>query len=115
VFEFRKFVLMARSTKKVGTIEDFYKGKNFWMPDNLQKDPGHINERTFEEINSDYIHKYDLLRKLVFEFLHFAILLKHTAWTVAEIAYALGFAEATHFNNFFKKHVQLSPLKFRND
>jgi len=42
------------------------------------------------------------------------VLLKHTAWNVADIAYALGFAEATHFNNFFKKHVQLSPVKFRN-
>ena len=42
------------------------------------------------------------------------ILLKHSAWTVSEIAFALGFNEVTHFNNFFKKHAQLSPLKFRN-
>ena len=33
---------------------------------------------------------------------------------ISEIAYALGFTEATHFNNFFKKHTQLSPSKFRN-
>lgn len=156
-------------------------------------------ERMFEEINSDYIHKYDVLRTIVFELLHFAmkmqpsmsidnqqinankrismlflellerqfpidenyqkinlrspsdfanqlnihvnhlnraikettqkttsqiiserilqeskILLKHSAWNVAEISNALGFTEVTHFNNFFKKHVQLSPLKFRN-
>ena len=158
-----------------------------------------IYERMFEEINSDYLHKYDVLRTLVFELLHFAmkmqpsaemdrkavhaaqristlflellerqfpiddnhqtvnlrsasdfarqlnvhvnhlnravkettektttqliaerflqeakILLKHSAWPVSEIAYALGYTEVTHFNNFFKKHVQLSPLKFRN-
>jgi AraC-like DNA-binding protein len=158
-----------------------------------------LYQQMFEEIDSDYIHKYDVLRTLVFELLHFAmkmqscaqfdkqpinasqristlflellerqfpidethqalnlrsasdfagqlnihvnhlnkaikettekttsqliaerilqeskILLKHSAWTVAEIAYALGFTEATHFNNFFKKHAQLSPLKFRN-
>jgi AraC family transcriptional regulator, transcriptional activator of pobA len=42
------------------------------------------------------------------------ILLKHSKWSVAEIAFALGFTEVTHFNNFFKKHVQLSPLRFRN-
>jgi AraC-like DNA-binding protein len=42
------------------------------------------------------------------------ILLKQTAWTVSEIAYALGFREATHFNNFFKKNVHIGPLKFRN-
>jgi len=158
-----------------------------------------IYKKMFEEINSDYVHKYDVLRNLVFELLHFGmkiqpavksekhlinasqristmflellerqfpidedhqafslrsasdfsnqlnvhvnhlnralkettdkttsqiigerilqeakILLKHSAWTVSEIAYALGFNEVTHFNNFFKKHVQLSPLKFRN-
>lgn len=153
----------------------------------------------FEEINSDYIHKYDVLRNLVFELLHFAmkiqpntnfdkqqinasqrismlflellerqfpiddnhrkinlrsasefanqlnvhvnhlnravkdttekttsqiiaerilqeakILLKHSSWSVSDIAYALGFTEVTHFNNFFKKHIQVSPLKFRS-
>lgn len=158
-----------------------------------------LYDRMFEEINSDYIHKYDVLRTLVFELLHFAmkmqptacvgrkqinasqristlflellerqfpiddnhqkiylrsasefagqlnihvnhlnravkettqkttsqliaerilqeskILLKHSNWNVSEIAYALGFSEVTHFNNFFKKHVDLSPLKYRN-
>ena len=157
-----------------------------------------VYERMFEEIGSDYIHKYDVLRTLVFELLHFAmklqpsdnfskkqinasqristlflellerqfpvddnhqkitlrsasdfagqlnvhvnhlnravkettektttniiagrivqeskILLKHSSWSVSDIAYALGFTEVTHFNNFFKKHVQVSPLKFR--
>lgn len=158
-----------------------------------------IYDRMFDEINSDYTHKYDVLRTNVFELIHFAlkmepsavldkkaiqasqristlflellerqfpiddnhqkinlrsasdyanqlnvhvnhlnravkettekttsqliaerflqeakILLKHSAWSVSEIAYALGFTEVTHFNNFFKKHVQISPLKFRN-
>lgn len=158
-----------------------------------------IYKKMFEEIKSDYVHKYDVLRNLVFELLHFAlktepstkidkqqinasqristlflellerqfpidenhaavslrsasdfanqlnvhvnhlnravkettdkttsqviaervlqeskVLLKHSTWTVSEIAYGLGFTETTHFNNFFKKHVQLSPLKFRN-
>lgn len=158
-----------------------------------------IYERMFEEINSDYIHKYDVLRNLVFELLHTAmkmqpfslvdkpqinaaqristlflellerqfpieenhpkvnlrtasefalqlnvhvnhlnravktitekttsqiiaerilqeakIMLKHSQWNVSEIADALGFAEVTHFNNFFKKHTGTSPLKFRN-
>ncbi|MHC2990474.1 transcriptional regulator [Pontibacter sp. HJ8] len=158
-----------------------------------------VYERMLEEINSDYTHKYDVLRNLALELVHLAlkaqpaakydkqtinasqritslftellerqfpidnthqkvqlrtaadfagqlnihvnhlnravkevtekttsqliaerilqeakILLKHTAWTVSEIAYALGFTEVTHFNNFFKKHVPLSPLKFRN-
>jgi AraC-like DNA-binding protein len=43
------------------------------------------------------------------------ILLRHSNWNVSEIAYALGFAEVTHFNNFFKKHTDTSPSKFRKD
>jgi AraC family transcriptional regulator, transcriptional activator of pobA len=42
------------------------------------------------------------------------IMLKHSNWSVSEVAYSLGFNEVSHFNNFFKKHVHLSPLKFRN-
>jgi AraC family transcriptional regulator, transcriptional activator of pobA len=34
---------------------------------------------------------------------------------VSEIAYTLGFKELSHFNNFFKKHTQMSPLQFRID
>ena len=158
-----------------------------------------VYRKIFDEIKSDYVHKYDVLRNLVFELLHFAmkmepsaqsdkqpinasqristiflellerqfpideshpkvnlrsasefaqqlnihvnhlnravkaitektttqiiaervlqeakILLKHSQWNVSEIAYALGFTEVTHFNNFFKKHMGISPLKFRN-
>ncbi len=158
-----------------------------------------VFEKMFGEIASDYTHKYDVLRNLVFELLHFAmklqpsptgdkqppnasqriatlflellerqfpieenhpkvnlrtasdfarqlnihvnhlnravkaitdktttqiigerilqeakIMLKHSNWNVSEISDALGFAEVTHFNNFFKKHVETSPLKFRN-
>lgn len=42
------------------------------------------------------------------------VLLKHTGWSVSEIAYALGFKEVTHFSNFFKKHMDLNPSTFRN-
>jgi AraC family transcriptional activator of pobA len=159
-----------------------------------------IYERMFEEINSGYLYKYEVLRNLVSELLHFALkiqpatkslenqptnalqriskqflellerqfpidedyaslqlhnasdfanqlnvhvnylnralkettqktttqiiaerflqeskmLLKHSKWNVSEIAYTLGFSEVTHFNNFFKKHMQTNPSKFRN-
>ncbi|MEN9684657.1 MAG: hypothetical protein RLZZ28_443 [Bacteroidota bacterium] len=171
----------------------------FELTDEQQNTVKSLFLRMFDEINSDYEHKYDVLRTIVLELIHFAlklpsttkpvkqilnasqriatlfiellerqfpidtthrqmqlrtaadfasqlnvhvnhlnralkantdktttqiiaerilqeakILLKHSSWNVAEIADALGFAEVTHFNNFFKKHVQLSPLKFRN-
>ena len=41
------------------------------------------------------------------------ILLKHTDWNVADIAYSLGFREATHFSNFFRKHSGSSPSRYR--
>ncbi|MBI5917068.1 MAG: helix-turn-helix domain-containing protein [Bacteroidetes bacterium] len=40
--------------------------------------------------------------------------LRHSRWNVSEIGYALGFTEATHFTNFFKKQVGTSPGRFRN-
>lgn len=40
-------------------------------------------------------------------------LLQHTSWSVAEIAYSLGFAYPTYFNNFFKKQTGYTPLACR--
>lgn len=42
------------------------------------------------------------------------ILLQHTDLNISEIGFALGFTEATHFNNFFKKRTRISPSRFRN-
>lgn len=33
--------------------------------------------------------------------------------SISEIAFLLGFAETTHFNNFFRKNAKTSPTKFR--
>lgn len=41
------------------------------------------------------------------------ILLKHSSWNISEIAYTLGFEEVPHFNNFFKKHSELTPSAYR--
>ncbi len=41
-------------------------------------------------------------------------LLKHTDWTIAEIAYSLGFEYPSYFNNFFKKQTALTPKNFRD-
>lgn len=171
----------------------------FELTDKQAKTVSEVFQRMFTEIASEYLHKYDVLRGLVLELIHFAlkmqppvaiekqpinaaqristlfmellerqfpidenhqsvdlrsasdfarqlnvhvnhlnravkattektttqliaerilqeakILLKHSQWNVSDIAYALGFVELTHFNNFFKKHMQMSPLKFRN-
>jgi AraC family transcriptional regulator, transcriptional activator of pobA len=40
-------------------------------------------------------------------------LLQHTAWNVADIAYALGFEYPTYFNNFFKRMTGTNPKSLR--
>lgn len=40
-------------------------------------------------------------------------LIQLTDWNFSEIAYALGFKEVTHFNNFFKKTTNLTPSQLR--
>ena len=171
----------------------------FELPDEQLETATRIFVRMIEDINSEYVFKYDALRNLVFELLHLAmkmhpieilaahkvksfqrittlflellerqfpidenhpsvnlrsasdfahqlnvhtnhlnravkdttqktttqiiaerflqeakILLKYSNWQVTEIAFALGFTEVTHFHNFFKKYMAMSPLKFRN-
>jgi AraC-like DNA-binding protein len=54
----------------------------------------HINERILAEAKS---------------------LLKHTDWSIADIAFSLGFEYASYFNNFFKKHTGITPMKSRNN
>jgi AraC family transcriptional activator of pobA len=41
-------------------------------------------------------------------------LLKHTDWSVAQIASGLGFEEPAYFTNFYKKHNGLSPATARS-
>lgn len=40
-------------------------------------------------------------------------LLQHTDWSVADIAYALGFDYPTYFNNYFKRVTGATPRSFR--
>lgn len=40
-------------------------------------------------------------------------LLQHTDWSIAEVAYALGFEYPTYFNNFFKKKTGQIPKSIR--
>ncbi len=41
------------------------------------------------------------------------LLLKHTSWSVSEIADSLAFADVAHFCNFFKRQTGLVPRAFR--
>ena len=41
-------------------------------------------------------------------------LLQHTDWTIAEVAYALGFEYPTYFNNYFKRMTGTNPTSLRS-
>jgi AraC-like DNA-binding protein len=41
--------------------------------------------------------------------------LLHTNLQVSEIAYKLGFENASYFNRFFKKNTHLTPTKYRKE
>lgn len=170
----------------------------YFLSDTQEQFVAGIFEKMLEEINSDYVFKYDLLRNYVTELTHYALksepseslyqhpnaqsritavftellerqfpietpsqrfalrsakdfaeklavhvnhlnrsikvttgktttdliservlteaksLLKHTDWNISEIGYCLGFEEAAHFNNFFKKQTAFTPGHFRN-
>jgi AraC-like DNA-binding protein len=72
----------------------------------------HVNH--LNKVSQDVFHKPTSVIIQERILLEAKILLKHTDKAVSEIAYALGFKEKTHFNNFFKKFTQLSPTQFRN-
>jgi AraC family transcriptional activator of pobA len=41
------------------------------------------------------------------------VLLRHTDWSVSEIAFSLGFDYPTYFNNYFKRQTGTNPTAFR--
>jgi len=41
-------------------------------------------------------------------------LLAHTANSIKEVGFELGFDEPTNFIKFFKKHVEKTPIEFRS-
>lgn len=42
-------------------------------------------------------------------------LLSYSNLSVKEIGFSLGYDEPANFNNFFRKHVQQTPIQFRNE
>jgi AraC family transcriptional regulator, transcriptional activator of pobA len=71
--------------------------------------PNHLNKTIKEQTGktaSDFINDMLLMEAKA--------LLKHTELTISEIAYQLDFTDPSHFNKFFKKGMELTPLSYRN-
>jgi transcriptional regulator GlxA family with amidase domain len=95
---------------KVESLEEFYQRKFGWMPDKMRKEIGHFNIFRLEPFVEGKPTTQIISKRILQES---QVLLKHTAWNVSEIAYSPSFKEVTHFNNFFKKHVQQSPFNIQ--
>ncbi len=97
--EFKKNVIENMENKRP-QIKDF--------ADKLNLHPNYLNSviksKTGKTIN-DWITNRTLAAA--------KYLLKNTSLNAKEIAYKLGFSEPTHFNRFFKKHVNITPNEFR--
>ena len=62
------------------------------------------------QLNSGKNTNWHIQQKIIMEA---KMLLKNTDWSVAEIGYALGFENPPYFNNYFKKHTEMTPLSYR--
>lgn len=68
-------------------------------------------KRRFREVYDQSPAKYILLKKLEYALK----LLRASRKTVAEIAFECGFNSASSFNKVFKRHLETTPSKFRNN
>ncbi len=73
----------------------------------------HISERQLVETLRREVGKSP--RMLIEERLALEVkrLLVDPSLTIAEVGYALGFENASHFSRFFRRHAGLSPREFR--
>lgn len=45
--------------------------------------------------------------------LHSKVMLRHSNWSITEVAYCLGFEYSAYFNNIFKKQTGITPKSYR--
>ncbi len=75
----------------------------------LSVTPNHLNKIIKEQTGktaSDFINEMLLMEAKA--------LLKHTELSISEIAYQLDFTDPSHFNKFFKKGTEFTPMNYRN-
>lgn len=75
---------------------------------NLNIHTNHLNKilkATFGKTTSEMIEQRILQEA--------KILLKNTSWNICDIAFSLGFNEASYFTNFFKKREKVTPKNYK--
>ncbi|TAK50441.1 MAG: AraC family transcriptional regulator [Saprospiraceae bacterium] len=77
--------------------------------DMLHVSPDHLN-RAIKVCSDKTAH--DLIEEMLL--MEAKVYLLHSQLSISEIAYKLEFADPSHFNRFFKKLCNQTPLEFRN-
>ncbi len=63
----------------------------------------------FKKVTGESIHQY--VTKYKMKLVEYRLL--HTEFTIAEIAYQLGYTDESHLTKTFKKHFSMSPKQYR--
>lgn len=96
----RQFPIENRRQAILRTASDYAKQLNIHT-NHLNRAVKEITGKTTTEIINDRVLQES------------KVLLKHTDLNISEIAYLLGFNEATHFSGFFKRQTEITPNAFR--
>jgi len=96
----RDFNILVETHFKKEHSVSFYADKLFKSPKTLSN--------TFSKLNTSPLQV--IHERIVFEAKR---LLIYTNKTAKEIAYEVGFEDASHLSQLFKKHTQVSPLQFK--
>ncbi|WP_299547888.1 helix-turn-helix transcriptional regulator [Seonamhaeicola sp.] len=86
---------------KLRTASDFANQMAIHV-NHLNKSIKSITQKTTSELITDRLLK------------EARIMLRHSTWAISEIAYNLGFDGPSHFSNFFKKKLKITPSEYRN-
>ncbi len=65
----------------------------------------------FKKTTGESIHQY--VTKYKMKLVEYRLM--HTEFTIAEIAYQLGYTDESHLTKTFKKHYSMSPKQYRKD
>ncbi len=98
---FNEFQKLLKKTPEIKSIRGF--------ANQLQISPIHLNRicKTITQKSAlQIVHEHAIREAEKY--------LKHTSFTVAEIAYLLNFEYPNYFSKLFKKYTGLSPIQYRN-
>lgn len=98
-FEFKKIMKKKQSDSKLQVR---------YFAERLNLHPNYLNS-VIKSKTGKTIYEWIVIRALSTA----KSLLKNTTLSAKEIAYRLGFSEPTHFNRFFKRHQDTTPIAYR--